>query len=76
MRIMPFLITKTYFANIRFDLTNTGDFRFMRIDLYSVNGTTKFGEMIFYPGCGMEQFKPKHYNKTFGDLISLTREVA
>ena len=41
-------------------------FSYIRIDLYEVAGKTKFGEVTFYPGAGLEAFKPKTFDELFG----------
>jgi hypothetical protein len=46
-------------------------FPFVRVDFFSVNGKTIFGEMTFYPGDGRTQFKPPKYNKIIGDYLTL-----
>lgn len=44
---------------------------FVRVDFYSVNGKSVFGEMTFYPGDGRHDFYPNEYNKTIGNLMVL-----
>lgn len=46
-------------------------FPFVRVDLYSIQGKTLFGELTFYPGDGRSEYYPDKYNKTFGDLLQL-----
>lgn len=46
-------------------------FPFARVDFFSVNGNTKFGEITFYPGDGRTEFYPEKYNTYFGDLMRL-----
>lgn len=41
-------------------------FSYVRVDLYEVHGTVKFGEATFYPGAGLEVFKPREYDAVFG----------
>lgn len=41
---------------------------FVRVDLYSVNGETRFGEMTFAPGAGWEPFDPKNKDMELGNL--------
>jgi hypothetical protein len=41
-------------------------FEYVRVDLYEVDGKIKFGEATFYPGAGIEQFKPQEYDRIFG----------
>ncbi len=49
----------------------SGDYPFIRVDLYSVEGKTKFGELTFYPDSGIVPFSPDEYNYYFGDLFKL-----
>ncbi len=46
---------------------------FVRVDFYSVNGKSVFGEMTFYPGDGRHDFYPDEYNKIIGDLMVLPK---
>jgi len=46
-------------------------FPFVRVDLYSVENQTVFGEMTFYPDSGLFDFSPGEYNEYFGDLFRL-----
>jgi hypothetical protein len=43
-------------------------FSFARVDLYEVNGREKFGEITFYPGAGLERFRPRDYDARFGAM--------
>jgi hypothetical protein len=42
-------------------------FDFVRIDLYSINGKTYFGEFTFAPTAGMNKFDPPHWDLYFGE---------
>lgn len=44
----------------------------VRVDLYSVNGHTYFGEMTLYHGNGYEKFTPEKYGEEFGSYIDLS----
>ena len=44
---------------------------FVRCDFYYAQNTVYFGEFTFFPGGGMEEFKPPEWDKTFGDCITL-----
>ena len=44
---------------------------FSRIDLYSINKKTYFGEITFYPASGIGSFTPKKYNNVLGELLVL-----
>ncbi|MCA0153529.1 ATP-grasp fold amidoligase family protein [Winogradskyella vincentii] len=46
---------------------------FVRVDLYSVNGKTIFGELTFYPGDARNKFYPEEYNKVIGDYFKLPK---
>lgn len=46
-------------------------FPFVRVDFYSINGKTIFGEMTFYPADGRKDFYPDQYNKIIGDYFKL-----
>ncbi len=48
-----------------------GDYPFIRVDLYSVEGKTVFGELTFYPDSGIIPFTPDEYNYYLGDLFIL-----
>ncbi|MCE2612693.1 glycosyltransferase [Flavobacteriaceae bacterium D16] len=48
-----------------------GDFPFVRVDLYNIDGKILFGEMTFYPSDGRTEFKPEEYNRILGDYIEL-----
>ena len=45
---------------------------FIRIDLYDINGKVYFGEFTFYPGGGVEEFRPKIWDYTLGSWIDLS----
>lgn len=45
--------------------------RHVRVDLYNVKGKIYFGELTFFHGTGMAGFKPREWDRTFGDLIHL-----
>lgn len=46
---------------------------FVRVDLYSINGKSIFGEMTFYPGDCRKSFTPDKYNKVIGDYFKLPK---
>lgn len=50
-------------------------FPFIRVDLYSVKGKIIFGELTFYPDCGIGPFTPDQYNYFFGDLFILPDKI-
>lgn len=47
----------------------------VRVDLYEINGHPYFGEMTFYHHGGYVPFKPKKWDKIFGDWITLPKKV-
>jgi hypothetical protein len=50
------------------------DFPFVRADFYECNGKIYFGEMTFYPACGMGAFDPPEWDETFGSWLKLPNE--
>ena len=44
---------------------------FVRVDFYESNETIFFGEMTFFPGNGMEEFRPEEWDYTMGNWITL-----
>ncbi|MDX1314558.1 MAG: ATP-grasp fold amidoligase family protein, partial [Eudoraea sp.] len=48
-----------------------GDFPFVRVDLYNIDGRILFGEMTFYPSDGRNEFRPEEFNRILGDYITL-----
>lgn len=46
---------------------------FVRVDFYSIEGKTIFGEMTFYPADGRKDFYPDQYNKIIGDYFKLPK---
>lgn len=47
------------------------DYPFIRVDLYSLEGKTVFGELTFYPDSGIVPFSPDKYNYFFGNLFKI-----
>jgi len=50
------------------------DFPYVRVDFYEVNQKIIFGELTFFPASGMPDFKPKKYDKIWGDLLTLPKK--
>lgn len=48
-----------------------GDWKYVRVDLYNVEGKIYFGEMTFSSGGGFEMAYPKEYNELIGEEIKL-----
>lgn len=46
-------------------------FKFLRVDLYNVNGKIYFGELTFYPAAGMLPFVPEEWDEKLGKYIQL-----
>lgn len=44
---------------------------FARVDLYSTGSQIYFGEITFYPGCGLEKFVPELWDMKLGDWVKL-----
>jgi hypothetical protein len=49
------------------------DFKFIRVDLYEINGRIYFGELTFYQGSGYDPIYPDEYNYWMGDLLDLSK---
>ena len=49
------------------------DFPHVRVDLYNVNGSIYFGELTFYHFAGLVPFKPKKWDRLFGDMWDLSK---
>ena len=47
------------------------DFRFVRVDLYSLGSEVHFGELTFHPAAGFQQFFPPKWDRIFGDELIL-----
>ncbi len=48
----------------------TKGMKFIRLDLYEIGGQVYFDEFTFFHGGGFYLFKPDHWEKDLGDLIS------
>lgn len=46
---------------------------FVRVDFYEVNGHPYFGEMTFFPGNGVEEFRPEEWDYTLGNWIDINK---
>lgn len=44
---------------------------FVRTDFYIINHQVYFGEMTFFPACGMKPFVPREWDYKFGSYITL-----
>lgn len=45
--------------------------KFLRVDLYNVNGTLYFGELTFYPASGFGKFTSNEWDLQLGNLLKL-----
>ncbi len=48
--------------------------KFLRVDLYNVNGKIYFGELTFYPASGLGTFTPSEWDRKLGAMMSLESE--
>jgi hypothetical protein len=48
-------------------------FPFVRVDLYELEDRVYFGELTFFPGKGVERFRPREYDAIFGAQLDLSR---
>lgn len=46
---------------------------FVRVDLYDAKGKVYFGELTFFPGSGIEEFTPRHWDEVLGRDLRLAR---
>ena len=46
------------------------DIPFVRVDFYEINNNVYFGELTFFPGSGLEKFKPFEWDEGIGKWIS------
>lgn len=44
---------------------------FVRVDFYEVQGRPLFGELTFFPGCGMEEFDPPGVDLEWGERLHI-----
>lgn len=44
---------------------------FLRVDFYSINLSSKFGETTFFPECGYGKFSPEGVDKELGDKLEI-----
>lgn len=51
--------------------TISKNLNFVRVDLYSVNGKTYFGETTFYHGSGNNKFEPEEFDLKFANKIDV-----
>lgn len=51
----------------------SGDFPYVRVDLYNINGKIYFGELTFYPWSGYVQFEPDEFDYLLGEPFKLEK---
>ena len=51
--------------------TLSANYKFLRVDLYNVNGKIYFGELTFYPAAGMGAFIPEEWDEKLGNMLAL-----
>jgi len=51
------------------------DFKFIRVDLYSVNNKIYFGELTFHHGSGYDDIDPDEYDFWLGNLLDLNKQL-
>ncbi len=54
--------------------TLSGDFNFIRVDLYLMGNNIYFGELTNYPGNGFVDFSPESVAKQIGSYLSLEQD--
>lgn len=52
--------------------TLSANYKFLRVDLYNVNGKIYFGEFTLYPAAGMEAFIPEEWDEKLGSMLVLS----
>ncbi len=49
-----------------------GNIPFIRVDFYSIDGNTYFGEIAFYPSGGFSEFQPTEWEERVGSWIDIS----
>lgn len=62
---------RNYKKMIKYAELLSKDIPFLRVDFYEINGDLYFSELTFYPGSGLESFKPDSYNDLLGSWLKL-----
>ena len=52
----------------------SNDMRFLRVDLYEINGKMYFSECTFYDWAGFSKIQPKEWDDKMGGWIKLPFE--
>ena len=66
-----FLQPKNWEEMIRISRSLSKDMRFLRVDLYEINGKTYFSECTFYDWAGFSKIQPEKRDCEMGDWIKL-----
>lgn len=56
---------------VRLAETIGADFPFVRVDFYNFAGQIYFGELTFFPSAGFTPFYPDHFDRHYGDTLTL-----
>lgn len=64
---------KNYDLMVKLAEKLTQNIPFLRVDFYEIEGKVYFGELTFYPGAGLEEFRPEEYDKILGDMLELPK---
>ena len=54
--------------------TLSKDYPFVRVDFYSIEGKTYFGELTFTPAMGLGKFEPEEFDFEMGSWLELLKE--
>jgi hypothetical protein len=63
-------LTDNYKTIIELAEKLAADFKFVRVDLYSVKGKIYFSELTFHPNGGFSPFNPEEYDINFGTYFN------
>ena len=66
-----FLRPETYDEMLRLAMELSKDCPFLRVDFYEIKGRLYIGELTFYPGAGLEQFRPITKDYELGEWLHL-----
>lgn len=51
------------------------DIPFVRVDFYEIKDKPYFGELTFFPGSGLEEFRPDEWDDKLGQLVKLPENL-
>ncbi|WP_445002566.1 ATP-grasp fold amidoligase family protein [Exiguobacterium alkaliphilum] len=66
---------ETYEKMIEIAEILAADIPHVRVDLYEINGEIYFGEMTFFHFSGWKKFRPKEFDKKFGEWLVLPNKL-